>query len=45
MRSSEKPLSLATLAAVAMATFSNPSRDGIRTSTDVPVVSTIGISR
>src|ERR1700677_4928614 len=41
MRSSGKPMSLATLAAVPIATFSKPSRDGSFTSTAVPLVSTI----
>src|SRR5580698_6445742 len=43
MRSAGKPISFATLAAVPIATFSNPSRDGSRTSTVVPAVSTIEI--
>src|ERR1700744_3610756 len=41
MRSSRKPMSLATLAAVPIATFSKPSRDGSFISTAVPLVSTI----
>src|ERR1700691_6135948 len=43
MRSAGNPISWATLAAVPIATFSNPSRDGSRTSTVVPAVSDIGI--
>src|SRR6202453_1766601 len=41
IRSSGKPMSLATLAAVPIATFSKPKRDGSFTSTAVPLVSTI----
>src|ERR1700678_1936158 len=41
IRSSGKPMSLATLAAVPIATFSKPSREGSFTSTAVPLVSTI----
>src|ERR1700728_715237 len=41
IRASGKPMSLATLAAVPIATFSKPSRDGSLTSTAVPLVSTI----
>src|SRR6201996_2134636 len=41
IRSSGKPMSLATLAAVPIAPFLKPSRDGSFTSTAVPLVSTI----